>query len=434
MIVLYNVIEFLISFVETLICYRFVNLFFKDRLNTKRKKIMELLYSLLITICIFLNNQISLFSNFLLIFVIVVMGISSMLLFKAKFFQSVTVVGVYYLGIMIFDLFSIFIISVLTANDKVGGILISQQGLERILYICAMKLCLIVFYLFLRDKNIKYEVFLKYWGFWLTLCLIGYSALFYFQRFAVRNLTEVLASNWLFFLAILLMFLLLFYMYIKYRDYEEKNAIINVRNEVLEKSYANIRKLYKDNGHVMHDFKNHIAIISNYIRSSDYQKALDYIDSIAQPIRKIENTVWSGIEIVDIVLNCKIAEAEMHNIKVTIDVNIASPRVIDMDFCTILSNLMDNAIEASMEDVEARRYIKFTMKSVNNMLVIKVKNNVAEKPKLLEGSRLETTKKDKKAHGIGLESVEFCVNKYNGNMKFNLGDTYFEVRVLLLST
>lgn len=124
MIVLYNVIEFLISFVETLICYRFVNLFFKDRLNTKRKKIMELLYSLLITICIFLNNQISLFSNFLLIFVIVVMGISSMLLFKAKFFQSVTVVGVYYLGIMIFDLFSIFIISVLTANDKVGGILI----------------------------------------------------------------------------------------------------------------------------------------------------------------------------------------------------------------------------------------------------------------------------------------------------------------------
>ena len=207
-----------------------------------------------------------------------------------------------------------------------------------------------------------------------------------------------------------------------------------MRNEALEKSYANIRKLYKDNGHVMHDFKNHIAIISNYIRSSDYQKALDYIDSIAQPIRKIENTVWSGIEIVDIVLNCKIAEAEMYNIKVTIDVNIASPRVIDMDFCTILSNLMDNAIEASMEDVEARRYIKFTMKSVNNMLVIKVKNNVAEKPKLLEGSRLETTKKDKKAHGIGLESVEFCVNKYNGNMKFNLGDTYFEVRVLLLST
>lgn len=47
MIVLYNVIEFLISFVETLICYRFVNLFFKDRLNTKRKKIMELLYSLI---------------------------------------------------------------------------------------------------------------------------------------------------------------------------------------------------------------------------------------------------------------------------------------------------------------------------------------------------------------------------------------------------
>ena len=209
--------------------------------------------------------------------------------------------------------------------------------------------------------------------------------------------------------------------------------VINIRNDLLEKSYENIQRIYKDNEHVMHDFKNHLAIISNYIERSENSKALEYIENIVQSFRKIENTVWSEIEIVDIILNCKISEAEANHIKMDIDVMVAPSKVSDMDFCTILSNLLDNAIEAAIKDVEENRYIKLTMKSINNMLSIKVINNTVDKPQIAESLKFETTKKNKKGHGIGLESVEYCINKYNGIINFNFEMNYFEIQILLMS-
>ncbi len=433
MMILYNVIEFLVSFVETYLCYLFMNLIFRNRIESKKKELIVLFYSLGISICIFLNNQISLFSNFLLLFVIFAIGISSPLLFKTTFAKGITIVGIYYLAISLFDLFLMFVISIFTKEENIGDYLLSAPGMYRSIYICIVKLCLILLYVLVRNSDIKYAIFYRYWIFWLIICIIGYSALFYFQQFALGSLTKILASNWLLFLAIFIMILLLFYMYTKYRDYKEKNIVINVRNESLEKSYAHIQRLYKDNEHVMHDFKNHIAIIANYIKKEENEKALKYIDNIVQSVRKIENTVWSGIEIIDIILNCKMAEAETYHIQMDIDIIILPSKVTDMDFCTILSNLLDNAIESSIKDVEENRYIKVSMKSINNMLSIRVKNNIVDKPRLTENFKFETTKSDKKGHGIGLDSVKCCVNKYEGNIQFYFGKNDFEVKILLLS-
>ena len=375
MTVIYNIIEFLISFVETYVCYLFLDLMLKKRIHSRKKDFIVLVYSLGVTTFIFWNNQISLFSNFLLVFVIFAIGVSVPLLFITSFPKAITIVGLYYLTISLFDLFFIFIISIIINKNNIGDYLLGNQSIYRCIYICIVKICLVISYLIIKRININYEMFSRFWLFWLIICIVGYIALFYFQQFAIGPLTQILASNWIIFLVVFAMILLLFYMYIKYRDYKEKNMVINIRNDLLEKSYENIQRIYKDNEHVMHDFKNHLAIISNYIERSENSKALEYIENIVQSFRKIENTVWSEIEIVDIILNCKISEAEANHIKMDIDVMVAPSKVSDVDFCTILSNLLDNAIEAAVKDVEENRYIKLTMKSINNMLSIKVINN-----------------------------------------------------------
>lgn len=433
MTVIYNIIEFLISFVETYVCYLFLDLMLKKRIHSRKKDFIVLVYSLGVTTFIFWNNQISLFSNFLLVFVIFAIGVSVPLLFITSFPKAITIVGLYYLTISLFDLFFIFIISIIINKNNIGDYLLGNQSIYRCIYICIVKICLVISYLIIKRININYEMFSRFWLFWLIICIVGYIALFYFQQFAIGPLTQILASNWIIFLVVFAMILLLFYMYIKYRDYKEKNMVINIRNDLLEKSYENIQRIYKDNEHVMHDFKNHLAIISNYIERSENSKALEYIENIVQSFRKIENTVWSEIEIVDIILNCKISEAEANHIKMDIDVMVAPSKVSDVDFCTILSNLLDNAIEAAVKDVEENRYIKLTMKSINNMLSIKVINNTIDKPQIAESLKFETTKKNKKGHGIGLESVEYCINKYNGIINFNFEMNYFEIQILLMS-
>lgn len=89
------------SFVEIFTCYKFLNLIFRDRTDVKMKKYKSLLYTIILTICVYLNNQIALFSNILLLFVIISIGLSAMLLYRTHFLQSITVVGIYYLEFLI---------------------------------------------------------------------------------------------------------------------------------------------------------------------------------------------------------------------------------------------------------------------------------------------------------------------------------------------
>lgn len=246
-------------------------------------------------------------------------------------------------------------------------------------------------------------------------------------------LFKLLASNLLFFLTILIMLIMIFYMYIRYRDYKEKLSIILIQNEGLEKSYSNIQKLYNDNEYVLHDFKNHLAVLTSYIKKKEIEKALDYISDISCPVQKIDNIVWTGIEIVDILLNLKAADAVANGVNFNFDILIKPCKVSDTDFCTILTNLLDNAIESSIKDIKSKRFVSFTMKSINKMLEIKIKNNMPVKPKRINNLTFVTTKENKKHHGIGLESVKCCINKYGGNIKFDIQKDFFQVTILLFS-
>src|SRR5699024_588351 len=132
--------------------------------------------------------------NFLLVFVIFAIGVSVPLLFITSFPKAITIVGLYYLTISLFDLFFIFIISIIINKNNIGDYLLGNQSIYRCIYICIVKICLVISYLIIKRININYEMFSRFWLFWLIICIVGYIALFYFQQFAIGPLTQILAS------------------------------------------------------------------------------------------------------------------------------------------------------------------------------------------------------------------------------------------------
>ena len=79
----------------------------------------------------------------------------------------------------------------------------------------------------------------------------------------------------------------------------------------------------------------------------------------------------------------------------------------------IVSNLPDNAIEACEKTDMEQRLIKVKLHTEFNRITISVRNPAAEAP-IKNGEKFETTKSDKKEHGIGLMNVEQTVMKYGG--------------------
>ena len=140
---------------------------------------------------------------------------------------------------------------------------------------------------------------------------------------------------------------------------------------------------------------------------------------------------FTGNDIIDVILSSKKQKAEQLGIKVSMDVEFPSNTGIRTnDVCTILGNLMDNAIDGSKDTENAEICLKICR--VHQFIVIQISNTISRQPLIDERTgRLITAKEDKASHGWGMQSVKAALEKYNGTMKYQFNETEFKITVML---
>ncbi|MBE5924145.1 MAG: sensor histidine kinase [Lachnospiraceae bacterium] len=146
---------------------------------------------------------------------------------------------------------------------------------------------------------------------------------------------------------------------------------------------------------------------------------------------------FSGNRVLDVVISQKSFRASEENIHIKCDVQCPDISYIkETDLNVLLSNLLDNAIEAVLRwkkeggSEEDEAIISLTIRKHRNYLVILEENPCI---KVLQGKnkRLKTTKTDKKHHGIGMQSMERIAVEYNGLIDFHVLDGCFSIKVIL---
>lgn len=105
----------------------------------------------------------------------------------------------------------------------------------------------------------------------------------------------------------------------------------------------------------------------------------------------------------------------------------------DMDVCSLIGNILDNAIEASQELLDTKKpSISIKIGNINNFIIIKTRNEcISCSRKKLKENIFETTKDIKKMHGIGLSSVKKVVEKYDGHCEFDMEGEVFTAEILI---
>jgi len=134
-----------------------------------------------------------------------------------------------------------------------------------------------------------------------------------------------------------------------------------------------------------------------------------YID---EKIKSRSLIVSTGNHIVDAIISAKTTLASSHNIDFKYNIFLPGHiAVSNTDLCAILSNLLDNAIEACCK-IQDNRYIAFDMIVVKNQLNIKITNSTNGKYKMENGGFRTTKQGD--LHGIGIHHIKSIVENYNG--------------------
>ena len=225
--------------------------------------------------------------------------------------------------------------------------------------------------------------------------------------------------------------LLFFVLYqISYKNRIESNqALLKMQIMNEEKKLQDSIRWNTEVETLRHDLKNHLLCVAEYIKEDKADLALEYIDKLTERVKNATPYhILTHSIAVNAILDLKKLVCQENKIDIKYFILEELPNVDDADLCTVLSNLLDNAIEAEMkEDVKE---IRVSIKKARNYLRIVIQNKVSSSV-LEKNKMLSTTKENNKIHGFGIQSVENTVEKNDGMYSFYEEKGWFVADVML---
>ena len=174
-----------------------------------------------------------------------------------------------------------------------------------------------------------------------------------------------------------------------------------------------------------HDYKNHMHCLKSLLGSHKVDDALKYLDSISSNPTMNKISFKSGNTIADAILNDKAAIAAQEDLRLNFS-GVISDKVSAFDICTILSNALDNSLEACrrLKSTE-ERYIDVNCVLKNDMQMICISN-----PSDTDNPDLKTSKENKNEHGFGLYNIRKTVDALDGTVNISQTSPVFVLDVM----
>ena len=232
----------------------------------------------------------------------------------------------------------------------------------------------------------------------------------------------------LIFMVFIRIFLLCKFLMRKNSCISKQVELCKIQLDEWEKSSLNIRN-------IKHDIKNHLICIREYIERDNMQLAKKYIEDLLNEDTYLKSNSYidSGNIVVDALLNYK--NNIMHQLGINMATHIEIPYNFsfnDADICVILSNCLDNSIEAVKRiKNKDQRFISLEFIYRKNSLLLKVINPFCGRVIKDPYSNYVTTKNETENHGIGLISIKRIVKKYNGLVNITTDNNIFCVQILM---
>lgn len=202
---------------------------------------------------------------------------------------------------------------------------------------------------------------------------------------------------------------------------------IKVRNqtELYKALYTNYEKQRKK----AHEYKNQVLCMEGLLKKKQYDELEKYIDNISGKLSGERSCIRTNNALVDAIINTKYKEMEEKGILcVLVLTELGGLPMEDDDVVVILSNLLNNAIEAC-EKCE-KKTVKIKLVKEDNDIVISVKNTYNGVIKK-DCNDFVSTKDDADGHGFGIKNIRESVSKYGGTCSITYDDIEFSFSILI---
>lgn len=205
----------------------------------------------------------------------------------------------------------------------------------------------------------------------------------------------------------------------------QENTILYMQQE----QYNTLNKAIEETRHARHDMRHHLSILNSFVKRKDWAGLENYLSKMSKSIpsselKLCENNAIDGVaghyyhRYKDLEIPC------VFKLELPKELSVS-----EIDICLVLSNLLENALEASMRTApDKRRITVLARMHSDNVVLIKVENFyngvVKEKNGIFESSKHS-------GEGIGTQSVRRIAEKGGGYCRFTQKDGIFTADVML---
>ena len=177
-----------------------------------------------------------------------------------------------------------------------------------------------------------------------------------------------------------------------------------------------------------HDYKNHMIVVNALLSAGRTDEARDYLNAINSSVDGVVHRISTGNFVADAIVNNKAVAAAKIGARVEFSGAVPARGITDEDLCTILANLLDNALEAVRKPTGEGRLIRVSAGVNGDSFFLKITNPTSAADK--KGS-FTTTKQDRVNHGIGLKNVKRTVAAYSGNLETKIENGEFIAELMM---
>lgn len=200
------------------------------------------------------------------------------------------------------------------------------------------------------------------------------------------------------------------------------------QSELIEKQVREIQNMYRQVRGWRHDYRNHINNMKIQLSEGNYDKLDAYLNELADDLDTVDTVIKTGNVMADAILNSKLGVAEKLNVRLNVKANLPdSLPLTDVELCSMLGNMLDNATEACAALPEDERFMRVYIGKLKGQLYLSVQNS-AGKVRKEKDSYLSTKEGE---HGYGLFRIDRIVKKYNGYVNRQNEEGVFATEILM---
>lgn len=195
---------------------------------------------------------------------------------------------------------------------------------------------------------------------------------------------------------------------------EKESRLVNLKLQAQQSDIMRIDKEYQDIRKIRHDLVKHLNIYMHLINDGDYENLKKAIGQHIKNCGQNKYIYIMGNNLINAVINEKKELCRQEKINLEAEITTTVNEEEELDIAVMLSNLLDNAIEAQRKiDDKSNCRIMLKIFSYENKYSVLIKNTVAQSV-LQNNPELKTDKSDKYIHGIGMKSIEQTIQKRGG--------------------